>query len=71
VVVAGAVAYSKRELQKIAERGERLDLNVIGYLSFANDVPADLVRRVIHRLRYRGVITAPADVRAALREKEG
>ncbi len=71
VVVAGAVNYSRRELQEIADRGERIDLTVIGYLSFANDVPADLVRRVIERLSYRGVLTAPDDVREALREKEG
>lgn len=70
VVVAGAVSYSRRSLQEMADRGERLDLNVIGYLSFADDVPADLARRVIHRLSYRGVLTAPAEVREALREKE-
>lgn len=70
VVVAGAVNYSKRDLQELADRGERLDLTVIGYLSFANDVSADLVRRVVQRLSYRGMLTAPDDVRAALKEKE-
>jgi len=70
VVVAGAVSYSRRELQEIADRGERLDLTVIGYLAFANDVPAELARRVIQRLSYRGVLTAPDDVRTALKEKE-
>ncbi len=70
VVVAGAVSYSRRELQEMADRGERLDLTVIGYLSFANDVSADLARRVIQRLSYRGVLAAPDDVREALKEKE-
>lgn len=70
MVVAGALNYSKRELQEIADRGERLDLTVIGYLSFANDVSVDLVRRVVQRLSYRGMLTAPADVREALKEKE-
>lgn len=70
VVVAGAVGYSRRELEEMVERGERIDLTVIGYLSFANDVPADLARKVIHKLSYRGVLTAPDDVRKALKERE-
>lgn len=70
VVIAGAVSYSRRELQDIADRGEQLDLNVIGYIAIANDVPADLARRVFHRVQYRGVLSAPADVREVLRTKE-
>ncbi len=70
VVVAGAVSYSRRELEEMAQRGERLDLTVIGYLSFAKDVPADLALHVIQRLSYRGVLTAPDDVRKALKERE-
>lgn len=70
VVVAGAVSYSRRELQDIADRGEQLNLNVIGYIAIANDVPADLARRVFHRVQYRGVLAAPADVREVLRTKE-
>ena len=53
----------------MADRGERLDLTVIGFLSFANDVTADLALRVIERLSYRGVLSAPDDVREALTEK--
>jgi hypothetical protein len=71
VFVAGAVGYSRRDLQEMADRGERIDLTVIGYLSFANDVSVDLARKVIHKLSYRGVLTAPEDVRVALKEKEG
>ncbi len=70
VVVAGVVGYSRRDLQEMADRDERLDLTVIGLLSFADDVTADLVRRVIQRLSYRGMLTAPDDVRKALKEKE-
>ncbi len=70
VVIAGALSYTNRDLQEVADRGEKLDLTVIGFLSFANDVSAALVRRVVQRLSYRGVLTAPDDVRAALKEKE-
>jgi hypothetical protein len=50
--------------------GQRLDLDVSGYLAFASDVTPDLIERAIERLRYRGVLSARSDVREALRGKE-
>lgn len=70
VVVAGAVNFSRRELEEMAAKGEQYDLNVFGYLSFAHDVSADLARRTIARLSYHGVLNAPDSVREVLKEKE-
>lgn len=70
VIVAGVVTYSRRELEDCADRGERLDLTVIGMLSFANDVTANLVERVVERVKVYGAITASEAARAALKTKE-
>ncbi len=70
VRVVGAVTYSRQELEQVVAAGQRLDLDVSGYLAFASDVTPDLIDRAIERLRYRGVLSARSDVREALRGKE-
>lgn len=71
VTVIGAVTYTREELEHVVAAGEQLDLNVIGYLSFGADVTPALVDRAITHLRYRGLISAPSDVREVLQRKEG
>lgn len=70
VTAVGSIIYTRAELERIVAAGERLDLNVIGLLSFGEDVTPALVDRAIARLRYRGVLSAPSDVREALKRKE-
>lgn len=70
VVVAGAALYSRKELERVVAAGDQLDLNIVGYLSFSDDVTAELVDRAVARLRYRGVLTASPDVLKALKRKE-
>lgn len=70
VRVVGMVVFSREELEEAVAAGQRLDLDVTGYLSFASDVPPELVDRAIARLRYRGVLSAPSAVREVLRRKE-
>jgi DNA-binding transcriptional ArsR family regulator len=69
-LVAGAITYSRRELEDLASRGERLDLIVIGRLSFADDISADLIERTIARINLYGVISASAATQAVLKAKE-
>jgi len=70
VVVVGMLTYSRDDLARVIASGDQLDLNVVGYLSFSADVTPDLIERAVGRLRYRGVLSAPADVRTALQTKE-
>ena len=70
VIVAGAVHFSRRELEDMAEKGEQIDLTSFGLLAFASDIPAELARRTVARLSYRGVLNASEAVREVLREKE-
>lgn len=69
VFVVGAADYSRAELEGIVARSEALNLSVVGYCSFAGDVPAELVERAIARFHCRGVLRAPDAVRAVLERK--
>lgn len=70
IVSVGAVIYSRDELERVVAAGEQLDLDVAGFLSFREDVTPELVDKAIAHLRYRGILSAPADVRKALERKE-
>ena len=70
VTVVGMVVFSREELEEVVAAGQRLELDVTGYLSFASDVSPELVDRAVARLRYRGVLSAPTAVREALHRKE-
>jgi hypothetical protein len=70
-VFAGAMTYARKDLERAIARGETLDINVLGYCSFAADVTPELVERAVARFRCRGVVSAPPAVREALKRKEG
>ncbi len=70
VMAAGAVTFSKADLEKVVARGEQLDINVLGYCSFDSDIPPELADRAIARFRYRGVISASPELREVLKRKE-
>ena len=70
VWAAGAVSYSRKDLEGVAARGERLDISVLGACLFASDIPAELVDRTVTRFRCRGALTASPAVREVLKMKE-
>jgi DNA-binding transcriptional ArsR family regulator len=70
MMVAGAVTFSKRDLEQTVARGKQLNINVLGYVSFDNDIPPELVDRAIARFRYRGIVSASPEVREVLKRKE-
>lgn len=70
VRAAGVMSYSREELERIVASGQPLDIFVIGYCRFENDVTPELIERAVARFRLRGVLSAPPAVRAALQKKE-
>jgi DNA-binding transcriptional ArsR family regulator len=70
VSAVGALSYSRKDLEGVAARGERLDISVLGACSFADDIPAELVERVVVRFRHLGALSASPAVREVLRAKE-
>ncbi len=69
VVVVGVLSYGRQELERLIARGRRLDITLLGYLSVAADVSAELADRAIARFRHRGVLNASPEVRAVLKRK--
>ncbi len=70
VVLVGMLTYRRDELEQVIALGDQLDLDVVGYLAFSDDVTPDLVDRAIAHLRCRGVLSARTEVREALKRKE-
>ena len=69
VVTAGAISFSRRDLERVRARGQRLSLYVLGHLAFARDVSADLVDEAVASLRHTGTLSASPEVRAVLKAK--
>lgn len=65
----GVSLYGKTELEGLAARGERLDLQVLGLLVIAADVPGDLARQTIASIHVLGALQATAEVRSALHDR--
>lgn len=66
----GVVRLSRKELEEYAEKGEKLDVRVVGMLAIDADVPPQLAAAVIGNLQVFGVVRASRAVRAALGIKE-
>jgi Arc/MetJ-type ribon-helix-helix transcriptional regulator len=68
-LVVGVFRYDREELEALKRAGEMLDLRVVGVLEIASDVTPELARSVIKSLQVRGVLRAPAEIRAALKDR--
>ncbi len=69
IVTAGATGYSRSDLEHAVAAGERMDIHALGIVTFADDIPADVVERAVGRFRHRGKLFASPEVRAVLARK--
>src|ERR1041384_218616 len=65
----GFVSMSRKDLERRRDKGQRVDIRVIGGFRLAPDVTPDLADAVIKRLVIRGVFRAPAAVRERLADR--
>jgi DNA-binding transcriptional ArsR family regulator len=73
-IVAGVTHdthYTRKDLERLLERGKVLDMYVLGSCTFAEDVPPDLVERLVHSFHLWGKLTASPEVRDVLKRKGG
>jgi len=61
--------YSRQELEAVRAARQTLDLNVLGLVSIAADVPVELVRATISSISVLGALHASAEVKAALADR--
>lgn len=57
------------ELEAARKAGETLHIKVVGLARIAPDVSADLARATIGSIRVLGALQAPAEIRAALKDR--
>ncbi len=67
--MVGLLLYDRAALERVKEKGERLDVRVIGSLVLAHDIPAELASEVIERVEVRGLFNASPGVKAALADR--
>src|SRR5262245_27288730 len=67
--VIGVLLYTRKSLEHIKARGEKLRITVIGMLTLAKDVPVELATEVIESVRVHGVFRASDSIKAALADR--
>ena len=67
--VMGVVLLNRQHLERARDKGQRMDLRVLGLLNVASDVPAELAREMIERVSVRGMIRASEPVKRALQDR--
>jgi Arc/MetJ-type ribon-helix-helix transcriptional regulator len=65
----GLRQYSRSDLEAARDRGERLQINVLGLVSIAQDVSGELARAAIASVTVLGALHASPEVRAALADR--
>ncbi len=65
----GVLFYSAKDLEDVVAEGKQLELKVIGFLKFSDDVTTDLVERAIAKISLTGILRAPPNVILALNQK--
>jgi Arc/MetJ-type ribon-helix-helix transcriptional regulator len=65
-LVLGVQHYTRRELEAVRASGGKLQINVLGLASIADDVPPDLALATIDSLVVLGALRASPEVKRAL-----
>jgi len=65
----GVMVYTRRALESLDKKRQKLDINVIGAVHLADDIPADLAARTIQSLKVRGIFRASQAVKDALGDR--
>ncbi len=65
----GVFAYDRRGLEEIHATGEKININALGLLVLADDIPAGLARETIASIRVRGIFQASAELKEALADR--
>lgn len=67
--VVGALIYDRDDLEKRQAKGEKIEINVVGFLRLANDIPPELAREVIESIQVHGSFQASEAVKIALADR--
>ncbi len=62
----GVISYSRTDLEKHKEKGERMKITLVGLLHLHEDISPALAAEVIEWIQVRGIFIASDEVKAAL-----
>ena len=65
----GIIAYSKSDLIKRRDKGEMMDISIVGMLIFMGDITPELALETINSINVSGVFRAREDVKKALGDR--
>lgn len=65
----GVLLYNHRDLEKSLEKGEMLDIRIVGMVILAKDITPELARQTIRSLQVFGVLRASPAVKDALADR--
>ncbi len=68
-IVLGLQRYSRQDLERLRDAGEKLHIRVLGLASIDDDVPAKLATQTIASISVLGALRASSAVRAALSDR--
>ena len=68
-LVLGLQHYSRRDLEAVRAAGQKLQIQVVGLASIADDVSAELARATIESVVVLGAFRASTEVKAALADR--
>ena len=68
--VVGILIYSASDLERHLEKGEALDIHIIGMLILSKDITPELARQAINSIKVLGIFDAPEAVKQALSDKQ-
>ena len=68
-LVLGLHHYSRRDLEAVRAAGQKLQIQVLGLASIADDVSPELAQATIDSLIVLGALRASTEVRAALADR--
>ena len=66
--VIGVLELDRKSLEKHREKGEMLDVNVVGLFQIKEDVSVNLVLTTINKVNVHGVIRAAKKIKDALQD---
>jgi Predicted transcriptional regulators containing the CopG/Arc/MetJ DNA-binding domain len=68
-LVLGLQHYTRRDLEAVRAAGQKLQIQVLGLVSIADDVSPELAQATIDSLVVLGALRASAEVKAALADR--
>jgi Arc/MetJ-type ribon-helix-helix transcriptional regulator len=65
----GALIYDRSDFEKCKAKGEKIALNLVGFLHLANDISPELALEVVESIQVHGIFHASEAVKAALADR--